>query len=462
MKQPTIVVVGDVLLDVDLGGEATRLCPDAPVPVVDVSSVQRRAGGAGLVAAMLAADDVDVRLVTVLSDDENSELLREALAGIPLTAGPSGAPTPVKTRVRAHGQPVVRFDEGCAPAPLPRVTDEMLAALAAADAVIVADYGRGLPANPELRSALESLTARVPVVWDPHPAGAEPVAGVRVATPNQAEAGRAAGAGTAGPDDAAVAAAALLSRWGSLSVAVTLGADGVLLLDEGGAAPRLLPAPKVPAGDTCGAGDRFAATLALGLAAGAGLDAAAGGAVEAAAAYLAAGGVSALRPPDALPGPQPAALTSDRVDARRLVRQVRQTGGSVIATGGCFDLLHAGHVRTLAAARKLGDCLIVCLNSDSSVRRLKGPQRPIIAEHDRVELLEALECVDAVVLFDEDTPEAVLESLQPDVWVKGGDYSPEDLPEAALMKSWGGRTVTVPYHPARSTTGLASALARVG
>ncbi|WP_153038946.1 adenylyltransferase/cytidyltransferase family protein, partial [Rathayibacter tanaceti] len=130
--------------------------------------------------------------------------------------------------------------------------------------------------------------------------------------------------------------------------------------------------------------------------------------------------------------------------------------------GGCFDLLHAGHARTLSAARALGDCLIVCLNSDDSVRRLKGAARPIIPEGDRVDLLLALECVDAVLVFGEDTPDEALRRIRPDVWVKGGDYSAESLPETATVAQWGGRVLTVPYHPGRSTTHLAAALARVG
>lgn len=133
----------------------------------------------------------------------------------------------------------------------------------------------------------------------------------------------------------------------------------------------------------------------------------------------------------------------------------------MVATGGCFDLLHAGHARTLAAARSMGDCLIVCLNSDESVRRLKGAHRPIVSVEDRAELLLALECVDAVVVFGEDTPEACLSDIRPDIWVKGGDYTPEVLPEARLVADWGGRCVTVPFHPARSTSGLAAALAKV-
>src|SRR5699024_1306293 len=133
-------------------------------------------------------------------------------------------------------------------------------------------------------------------------------------------------------------------------------------------------------------------------------------------------------------------------------------GGTVVATGGCFDLMHAGHARTLAGARKLGDCLIVCVNSDDSVRRLKGADRPIMTQADRAELLLSLECVDAVVVFEEDSPEEVLRQLQPDVWVKGGDYNADTLPEAAALAEWGGRVVSMPYHPGRSTTRLASAI----
>jgi D-beta-D-heptose 7-phosphate kinase / D-beta-D-heptose 1-phosphate adenosyltransferase len=137
-----------------------------------------------------------------------------------------------------------------------------------------------------------------------------------------------------------------------------------------------------------------------------------------------------------------------------VISRVRARGGTVVATGGCFDLLHAGHVHTLQAARSLGDCLIVCLNSDVSVRSIKGSDRPLVPEEDRAAVLGALDCVDAVVLFDEDTPWAVLNSLRPDVFAKGGDYEVSDLPEARLLASWGGRAVVLPYVAGRSTTRL--------
>lgn len=466
-----ITVVGDVLLDVDINGAATRLSPDAPVPVVDVADVRRRAGGAGLVATVLAQDGHHVALVTAVSDDDGASHLRRALARVSVLAGVPLAPTPTKTRVRIGTHPMVRFDEGCAPAPVPSSTDEMLAAIATADAIVVADYGRGITANTDIRAALSEAAHRVPVVWDPHPAGSEPVEGVAVVTPNLAEALASAKAGGLEPSrtGAEEAGQYLREKWGSAAVLVTRGEDGALLLSAGEPAHGI-PAPKTTVSDPCGAGDRLAGSLAVHLGLGLDLAQASTKAVEDASAFLAAGGAAALAVVAEAPEPSPVVElkglelvdTGDlHPDGVQLAQAVRAKGGTVVATGGCFDLLHAGHARTLAAARSMGDCLIVCLNSDESVSRLKGAHRPIVSVEDRAELLLALECVDAVVIFGEDTPEACLTQIQPDIWVKGGDYTPEELPEARLVAGWGGRCVTVPFHPARSTSGLAAALAKV-
>lgn len=457
-----IVVVGDVLLDVDIDGEATRLCPDAPVPVVDVSNVRRRAGGAGLVARMLAGDGHSVTLLTVLADDDAALHLERALEGITVVAGPSGAPTPVKTRVRAEGHPVVRFDEGCAPPPTPAVTPAMLHALERAAVIVVADYGRGLASNAELRTVLAELAGRVPIVWDPHRAGAPPVPGVAVVTPNLAEARSFARSlapaadDVPGTGDPGSVARDLRQCWGSKAVMVTMGSQGAMLVHDDDQPALPIPAPKTTVTDPCGAGDRLAASLAIHLMEGHTLDVAAVLAVREAASFLRHGGVGAMAGE-----PKPVKLHGRYTDALALARNVHEAGGIVVATGGCFDLLHAGHTRALAAARSLGDCLIVCLNSDESVRRIKGRERPILNQQDRTELLLALEFVDAVVVFDEDTPEACLAALRPDLWVKGGDYDVTQLPETALVESWGGRCTTVPYHPSRSTTDLADALSRV-
>lgn len=464
-----IVVVGDTLLDVDVSGTSERLSPDAPVPVVDVRTDDRRAGGAGLVATMLVRDGHDVTLVTVLSDDDRAAEIRALLPDVRVVAGPSGAPTPVKTRVRVVDHALVRIDEGCATPPVPDTTAEMTAALEGADAIVVADYGRGVAASAGLRDALTAAARTTPVVWDPHPKGAAPVVGTAVVTPNTSEARRYTDVPGEGVPFATDAAAALVDTWGVDAVAVTMGDRGALVASrrpaaDGGAGSgaldsRFVPAPSVTAGDPCGAGDRLAAGVAIALAEGADVTEAVEAGVLAASEYLAAGGVTALFADD---GPAPVAVPGVDRDALRVVHEVRSAGGTVVATGGCFDLLHAGHARTLSAARALGDCLVVCLNSDDSVRALKGPERPIMSQDDRVELLLALDCVDAVVVFDEHTPDEALRRFRPDVWAKGGDYAASELPEAATLAEWGGRVVTVPFHPGRSTTRLAAALAAVG
>ncbi|MCP2163739.1 D-glycero-beta-D-manno-heptose 1-phosphate adenylyltransferase [Goodfellowiella coeruleoviolacea] len=461
-----LVVVGDTLLDVDLVGEANRLCPDAPAPVLDVAEQHSRPGGAGLAASLAAADGASVCLVTALADDEDGRQLRSSLTGLSTVAGTLTGPTPAKIRLRCAGQSLARIDRGSA-RPVDgsgvRVSDEMLDAVRGADAVLVSDYGRGVTADRRLWELLAGMATRVPVVWDPHPRGATPVPNARLVTPNLAEAQQASGVRAAGLAGAEQAAKRLRERWRVRAVSVTLGGRGALL--EQGGVPVVVPAPATAVTDPCGAGDQFAATATQHLAGGAAADEAVRAAVTAASRFLGQGGAAGFRPgrrraghPDQLDQPAGDGLAQ----ARRVVAETRAAGGTVVATGGCFDLLHAGHARTLAAARALGDCLVVCVNSDRSVRRLKGPDRPITTEADRVELLRSLRCVDAVVVFDQDTPHTVLSELRPDLWVKGGDYSVDSLPEARLVRGWGGQAVVVPYHPGRSTSRLATVLAKVG
>jgi D-beta-D-heptose 7-phosphate kinase/D-beta-D-heptose 1-phosphate adenosyltransferase len=447
-----LVVVGDALLDVDLVGTASRLTPDAPVPVVEDVETRERPGGAALAAVIAAAAGRKVVLVAPIADDEGAARLRALLDGrVTLLPVPATGGTAVKRRVRVGDHSVVRIDSGDPVARLGALPREAAAAIRGAGAVLVADYGRGTTAAADVRTALAE--ARGPVVWDPHPRGADPVPNARLVTPNGAEAARvaaAAGIDVAGNGLAAVGARAeaLIRHWGVGAVAVTLGARGALL-SYGEGAPMVVPAVPVTGGDPCGAGDSFAGAAAAALADGAVTGEAVAAAVAAASAFVAGGGASAW---DADPHPQPNFVAEPGVDA--LLARVRATGGTVVATGGCFDLLHPGHVATLRAARGLGNCLVVCINSDDSVRRLKGPSRPLVTAADRARVLEALEFVDAVVVFDEDTPAEVLDRLRPDVWAKGGDYAGADLPEAAVLRTWGGQAVVLPYLDGHSTTAL--------
>jgi len=451
----TLVVVGDALLDRDLDGRADRLAPDAPVPVVDAIEEHPRPGGAALAAVLASAAGTEVELVCALGADAAGRRVRELLeaAGVRVhDVGLSGS-TPEKVRVRAAGRPLVRLDDGDGVAgPDLRLGAGARRALASASGVLVADYGRGMAAAREVRAAIAALPGATPVVWDPHPRGAEPVPGAQLVTPNAGEA-----AALTGGHDGGVALAAaeahgreLAARWRAVSVAVTLGGRGALLLSGGGPA-LAIPGSGPVAGDPCGAGDCFAATAAARLAAGALPSEAVTAAVEAAGAFVAGGGASGAAARGFAPiAPRP-------LEPAALAARVRAEGGTVVATGGCFDLLHAGHVRALQAARALGDCLIVCLNADASVRRLKGPDRPLVGERDRAAVLSGLGCVDAVAVFSEDDPGAVLRDLRPHLWVKGGDYAASELPEASVLAEWGGRALTVPYLAGRSTSALVGA-----
>jgi rfaE bifunctional protein nucleotidyltransferase chain/domain len=256
-----------------------------------------------------------------------------------------------------------------------------------------------------------------------------------------------------------VAADAMLLRrsWSARAVAITRGPDGAVLAGPTGS-PVLIPCRPEAGGDTCGAGDRFAAALLEALCRRSTTEEAVGFAVETARAYVASGGVSVVRPVAGKgdsdgPAGQRGRATPLREAASR-ADEVRSRGGAVVAAGGCFDLLHPGHVRLLAEAGRLGDLLVVLVNGDASVRRLKGPGRPIQPALDRAAVLSALDAVDLVVVFEEDTPVEALRVLTPDLFVKGGDYAATDLPEARLLESWGGHVVVLPYVAGHSTTRL--------
>jgi D-beta-D-heptose 7-phosphate kinase / D-beta-D-heptose 1-phosphate adenosyltransferase len=552
-----LVVVGDSLLDRDLTGHSERTCPDsADAPVVDVESVATRPGGAALAALMSAADGVPTTLVTPVADDAEGRELCDRLeaAGVRVVALGHQGGTRVKARVLADGRTVARLDSGGPAHPVGPVAERLSAALEGAGGVLLSCYGGGVSHHPEVREVLASWLRRGgPLVWDPHPRGAEPLPGCTLLTPNLPEAvARTAGGRThadsggrngearlpggeltgrgehsgpreptggeptggelsgggpngdeerkgdgrsnpaelrrlgqngGGPSDgraqlgagvrsgprelnggapngggehtARALADRLRSEWSAHSVAVTAGADGAWLATGHGV--HHVPCSATATGDTCGAGDRFAAAAGAALAEGADALEATRRAVEAASTFVAAGGVVSLRP-DAPTG-RPAhsnGRTGPAVGPRTSLQS--QSRATVVATGGCFDVFHAGHLQLLDQARRLGDRLVVLVNSDASVGRLKGPGRPVHRVEDRVRVLRALTCVDSVVVFDEDDPREALRRIRPDVWVKGGDYTAAQLPEAPLVRSWGGRVVILPTLSGRSTTAVLQSL----
>ncbi len=443
-----LVVIGDVLLDIDVVGTAVRLSPEAAVPVILEPYESFRPGGAALAASLAVSGRRPVVLIAPMASDSASDRLRELLTDrVELVALPWTGTTPVKSRLRAGTHAVARIDTGGQPGWIGPIPQRAVSAIAEAAAILVADYGYGTTSDAHIRTLISDALDEMPVVWDPHPSGAPALPGTTLVIPNDKElfgfVERSAESSLTGIRRAAVK---LADRWGVAAVCVTIGSRGALLF-VGHDAPRLVAGTPISANDTCGAGDSFAAAAALALAAGALPSEAVTHAVAAANQFVAAGGAAAFNPGQS-DAPDPGTDLDAQLD------RVRGVGGLIVATGGCFDLLHAGHIATLQAARALGDILVVCLNSDESVRRLKGPQRPLQPVSDRARVLLALRVVDAVVVFDEDTPVEVLRRIKPNVWVKGGDYSGMPLPEAAILSDWGGEVLTVPYLAGRSTSGI--------
>ena len=448
--------------------------PDAPAPVLDTPTERIRPGGAALAAVLSVTVGVEVTLVTALADDDDGRRLMAELdaAGVHVIDLGLDGPTPVKLRLRSGGQSLARVDRGCDPVVPPGpMTSEARAALTAADVVLVSDYGRGMATLDGIADG--TAAARRPLVWDPHTRGPRPSPRAALVTPNVREAAALVGRGRlASSTPALVTLAEQVSRAVRCPVALTAGETGAVLTD-GRSLPSVVPTRPVH-GDACGAGDRFATSAAISLGRGEDWRAAAAAAVDDARTYV-AGGTEAstgLRLPDSEGGRPPndrVVLMADRPrrpgptdEIVAAAMGVRRAGGVVVAAGGCFDVLHAGHVQLLEHARRLGDYLVVCLNSDRSVRRLKGAGRPLNVAADRAAVLRSLAAVDSVVDFDEDTPAGVLEAVRPHIFVKGADYQGAEIAEQSVLARWGGHVVLVPLVEGRSTTGLIAIAASAG
>jgi D-beta-D-heptose 7-phosphate kinase/D-beta-D-heptose 1-phosphate adenosyltransferase len=467
LSQSRVLVVGDVMLDRYLWGRVSRISPEAPVPVLHLERETDVAGGAANVARNLAGLGVQVSLVGVTGDDPGRATLLGLLAadGIDTTdlliATDRG--TVSKTRVIGNHQQMLRIDQERA-APLAQADRERLLAavsrrIPGLDALLLSDYAKGV-LGAEVCTALiaAARAAGVPVVVDPKGKDFSRYAGASLITPNRTELALATGTDSQDRDALLAAGAQLRQDLGLDLLALTLSEQGMVLFDTDGT--RDIPAVAREVFDVSGAGDTVIATFAAGLAAGLGhLD-------TAHLANLAAGVVvghvgtapitsaellAAICNKQAL---EQGAKVRDLPGTREQVRRWRANGELVVFTNGCFDLLHVGHVTYLERARRYGHRLVVGLNTDASVRALKGPDRPLIREDDRARVLAALASVDAVVLFDEATPIKLIETLRPEVLAKGADYREDDVVGAAEVKSWGGRVVLVPLVADRSTSGI--------
>lgn len=464
-NQLNIVVIGDVMLDHYITGTTERTSPEAPVPVVLVNEQNYFAGGAANVARNVAAAGATVRCVAITGDDPAGHELRTALrnAGVD-TAGVVAwpdYPTIIKTRVVSQGQQIVRLDYERPWIADTGGEDALVAAvqqaLNGADAVIFSDYGKGVLCEPVARRVMSLCKEHgIPVLVDPKGRDYARYEGAFVVTPNSREAQEVTAIATDTIAGLRRAAEAIRSVAQSQIAIITRGADGLALLNENGELDEV-PTAAREVFDVTGAGDTFVAWLTLGIAAGLSSG-------EAARLANMAAGVSVSRSGPAVVSPfdMRQAMASGRL-GRKLVReddlktlgdQLRESGKKIVMTNGCFDFLHAGHVAFLQQARALGDVLVLAMNTDESIRRLKGAPRPIIPQQQREELVAAVEAVDYVVTYHEDTPHHIIEDLRPDLLVKGNNFKMTEVEGAELVRELGGDVAVLPIVHNFSTSEL--------
>lgn len=470
-----ILVIGDAILDCFLQGNASRLCREAPVPIVDIQQTQDVPGGAANTAANVASLGGGTTFLTVIGTDDAGDRLQATLSqrGVQLDAiqrHPSRH-TLIKQRVMAADHLLVRFDQGSTGAIAPHLEDQIIDQLTqripTCDAVIVSDYGYGI-LTPRIINALAHLQTeypRVMVVDSKHLQNYAAV-GVTAVKPNYGEAiallQLPALTGTARVEQMTREGERILSLTGATLAAITLDVDGALIFTnhsrEDGRAdrpPTRTLAQPAPSSHATGAGDTYVAAIALALAAGADGNTAAALAAAATAITTTEVGTTCCHP-----GALRRSLLNthkrihDQAELVSVVEQLRHQGKRIVFTNGCFDLLHSGHVTGLEQARSLGDVLMVGVNTDESIRQLKGDSRPVNALGDRLTVLAALGCVDYVVPFGDLSPRELIRLIRPDVYAKGGDYTRQTLPETPLVEELGGEVVILPYVDHRSTTGL--------
>jgi D-beta-D-heptose 7-phosphate kinase / D-beta-D-heptose 1-phosphate adenosyltransferase len=473
LARARVLVLGDVMLDRYVYGSVERMSPEAPVPVLRQASLRAMAGGAGNVARNVAALGAKAVLIGLVGDDAAGRELAAMLGDEPgiatrLVVDPDRATT-VKTRFVAGRQQLLRLDDETARPAAGSTAAALLAGLDAAlpdvDIVLISDYAKGVLGDEVLQRAIAKIHgAGKRLIVDPKSRDFSRYAGADLLTPNRGE--LAAATGISGEDDASVASAAReaikSARLGA--VLATRGERGMTLV-AGGSSPLHLPAETREVFDVSGAGDTVIATLAAALAVGADLAQAARLANTAAGIATGKFGTAVVHPADLLGALQARDVLASEAKVVALetalerIQRWRAAGERIAFTNGCFDLIHPGHVSLLSQARAAADRLIVGLNSDASIHRLKGPDRPVQNETARGIVLASMSAVDLVLLFDEDTPIELIRAIQPELLVKGADYRLDQVVGADLVQSHGGRVMLAELLPGHSTTGT---IARVG
>ncbi len=463
-RQAGVLVVGDVMLDRYWYGPTSRISPEAPVPVVKVDTIEERPGGAANVAMNIAALGANSRLVGLTGIDDAARALSAKLSDVNVKCDFVSVPTHptiTKLRVLSRNQQLIRLDfeegfDGVDPQPM---LERIAQALPKIGALVLSDYAKGALAH--VQAMIQTANASsVPVLIDPKGTDFARYRGATLLTPNLSE--FEAVAGRCKTEEELVARGEkMIADFDLSALLITRSEQGMTLLQPG-KAPLNLPTQAQEVYDVTGAGDTVIGVLAAALAAGNSLEDACFLANAAAGVVVGKLGTSTVTPVElenAIRGRADSGFGAmDEAQLKAAVAQARLRGEKIVMTNGVFDILHAGHVSYLANARKLGDRLIVAVNSDGSTRRLKGPTRPVNALPQRMAVLSALGAVDWVVPFEEDTPQRLIAEILPDILVKGGDYKPEDIAGSKEVWANGGDVQVLNFEDGCSTTNIINAI----
>ncbi len=474
LKDAHVLCVGDVMLDRYVYGAVERISPEAPIPVLRMEREAAMLGGAGNVVRNLSALGAHVAFVSVVGNDQAGREISALVAAHdkhePYLSVERGRMTTIKTRYVAGGQQLLRTDKETLIPLAPSVAEDLrrvaVGAVADASVIVLSDYGKGV-LTPELMRALidAGRAQKRPVVVDPKGKDFSRYRGATVMTPNRAELAAATGMPVGTDEEIGAAARKLIAECALESLLVTRGADGMTLFARGGEVAHL-PAEAREVFDVSGAGDTVVAMLASALAAGVALPDAARLANVAAGIVVGKTGTAVATADEVFTALHTQDLLADESkiaahdEALARVERWRKEGLVVGFTNGVFDLLHPGHVTLLSQAKAACDRLVVGLNSDASVKRLKGPTRPVQNESARSAVLASLAAVDLVTIFGEDTPLALIEQIRPDVLVKGSDYTIATVVGAEVVQRHGGRVILAELVPGHSTTGTIAKLAK--
>ncbi len=467
-NKKNILVIGDFMIDEYLIGKVERINPEAPVPILNVKKETFSIGGAGNVVRNVLSLNANVYVSTILGDDSDVEIMKSLIKSYKIPTNgifsETNRRTTRKTRLLANFQHLIRYDRetkhDITKESEQKITNYITSIIDKIDIVILEDYGKGVLTENLLKKTIKLCNEKnKPVLIDPNKSNWLPYSNATIITPNKKEASESVGYPLDTEESIARAGFELMNRYNLPFLLITRSEEGMSLFIRDENKKINIPTRPLEIHDGAGAGDTVIASLGVALSCGLSFEEAslisniAGGIVVSKSGIATASMteiINELEKEDNIYLKDKKLKTLEQI--KIISQDLKNDNKKIVFTNGCFDIIHSGHIKYLELAANLGDVLIVAINSDNSVKRIKGNNRPINTVDDRVEVLSALAFIDYIIIFDEDTPYKLIEKIKPDILVKGGDYKPENIVGADIVKQYNGEVIALPFLKGKSST----------